>query len=110
MTKDIKIGEVVVPMTATALSPIQYRQVFGEDLIKMAQTHADDFGVEGYEMYAKLGFIFAKRAEGADLTKVTAQDFEEWVDQFGFVELCEAEADIALLYTSSSKGTSVPKK
>lgn len=111
MTKDINIGGVVVPMCATALAPIQYRNVFGEDLIKQAQEYADgDFGVGAYELYAKLGFIFAKRAEGADISKISLKDFEAWMEEFSFLDICEAAGDIATLYTASSKGTSNPKK
>lgn len=110
MTKDVSIGGVVVPMCATALAPIQFRNVFGEDLIALAQKYADDFTTGAYEVYAKLGFIFAKRAEGADFSKIQLADFENWLEQFDFLDVCEAAGDIATLYTTSSKGSVTPKK
>lgn len=112
MTKEIKMGDQHVVMCSTALAPITYRRIFGGDLIKEIQSFsdADEYGTEAFTTYARLGFVFAKRAEGAEMSALTEKDFEDWLDGFTFMDLTNAIGDIAELYVESSRGSSKAKK
>lgn len=112
MTKEIKIGDKYVVMCATALTPITYRQIFGGDLIKEVQSFSDagEYDTSAFTTYARLGFVFAKRAEGAEMSALTEKDFEDWLDDFTFMDVTNAIGDIAELYVESSRGSSKAKK
>ena len=97
-------------MAADAFTPIHFYAVFKEDLLaKTEAISSGAFGTELYELYSKLGFILAKRAEHADMAAITPEDFEEWLAKFEFVDMTDAVIDIADLYAFSKKGTVNPK-
>ena len=110
MTRDVMIGNVTVPMAADAFTPIHFHSVFKEDLFKLTDNFgADEFGADTYLLYGKLAFILAKRAEGAKMSALTPEEFEDWFSGFEFVDMTEAIFDVADLYAASKKGTSSPK-
>lgn len=110
MTRTVMIGDKEIPMQADAFTPIHFHEIFKEDLLKMTDEFgANEFSTETYLLYGKLGFVLAKRAEGAKMSALTPEMFEDWFSGFEFVDMTEAIMEIADLYAASKKGTASPK-
>lgn len=107
MLRTIKIGETDIEMLSNAATPYRYMQCFHEDLILKMAKGLDE--TEAVGIFQKLGYVMAAQAEKKDLTKLSEEDFYVWLEQFDYLDLMEAEADIAELYTASKKGTVSPK-
>lgn len=113
MYKEIKIGDITVPMIANGATPLRYKLIFGKDLISEFQD-AEDNSARAMSSLPELAFIMAKAAEAkegkADMNKLNQEVFLEWLEQFDPMDLPMAANDIVTLYTGNSITTSEPKK
>lgn len=108
MFRVIKIGEKEVEMVATAATTYRYKQIFRRDYYR--ELNAEDRDqYDNVDIYTRMGFVMAKQAEKADMSKLNEEDFFEWLEQFDPVDLPFAINDIALLVSGSKEGTVDPK-
>ena len=110
----VKIEGREVPMKATAATPIRFKGVFGEDLLKFfvemqGQDKMNDFGIA--EVMQKLGYIMKAQAAGEDFAKLTPETYLDWLDGFDDpMSVMMASGDIMSLYQTNAKTSSKPKK
>jgi len=110
MYREIKIGELSIPMKATAATALRYRHVFGQDLIAELQKSEADTSL-GLSTIQQLAFIMACAADPEkDMTKLNDDAFMKWLDKFEPLDLANATEDIVNLYLGNTKGMSEVKK
>lgn len=107
MYKEVVIGDKKIPMMANALTPKRAYEFFHEDFLGYLGQELQQGQI--LNLAEKLGFIMAKRAENADMTKVQESDFDTWLEGFELGDLMEASADIVGLFVSTTKGSVAPK-
>lgn len=106
MKKDIMIGEKVVPMGASALTPFSYKKQFGRDLIKDFQSiqKSSKNGELDAEIVAEISYTMAKEAN-KDI-----EPFEEWLEGFEMFDLYMSFGDIVQLWGLNEQTHSKPAK
>lgn len=109
MFKVIEVGNIAVPMEANAATPIRYKMLFKKDLLAEFQNaEADNSRVS--DMIPELAYIMAMQAGHENLSGKTFEDYIEWLEQFGPLDLLNAGGEIAALYIENTQETSTPKK
>lgn len=108
----IKIGEKEVPMRATAATPHRYKQVFRSDVMPYFEESCKASPSEYAEMISKLAYIMAKSAEGADMTKLSQEDYFSWLDGFNAFDFATSENVIAIanIYAGNAETFQTVKK
>lgn len=113
MFREIKVGELVVPMLANAATPLRYKHMFSKDIIKEFQGASDDSS-KVTDSIPELAFIMAKAAEAkngkTDMNLLNDQMYMDWLEQFEPLDLLNAAEDITDLYMGNGKTESEPKK
>ena len=107
MTKEIKIGEKTVKMSASAFSPFSYKNIFGRVIIKdikQIQTQANKEKTLDAEIVCMMSWIMAREADKEILP------FEEWCMQFELFDLFQSFNSVVELWGLSNKQNSVPRK
>ncbi len=107
MRGTITFGETPVELVANGATPVLYKRVFRRDFLSSANK-ADDM-----DIYVELAFIMAKQAEKpmAELiNSLKYEDYLEWVEGFGAMDIVEKVTDIFALYQGQAMQTSVSKK
>ena len=111
MEREITIGEKTIPMRATAATALRYREVFKEDLlVRLDKARRDTNSYENIELYERLAYIMEASAEKKDMSKLSAADFDAWLDGFEFIDMINAGIDIMSLYYGNKETTSTAKK
>ena len=113
MYREIKVGEMSIPMLANGATPIRYRMTFGKDIISEFEQGQQDSG-KASSSISELAFIMAKAAEAMNDKKPMAAlnqtNFVEWLEQFEPLDLTLASEDIIDLYMGNEKTLSEAKK
>ena len=110
MYREIKIGELSIPMKATAATALRYRYVFKQDILTELQGVGNDSGL-GVSALQQLAFIMACAADPEkDMSKLNEEAYIEWLDKFEPLDLAEAAEEIIDLYMGNTKGLSEGKK
>lgn len=113
MYKEVKIGDITIPMLANGATALRYKHVFGKDLIAEFQGAEED-NTKAVDCIPELAFIMAKAAEAkegkADLNKLNEEVFLNWLEQFGPMDLPLAAEEVVNLYIGNGITTSEPKK
>lgn len=113
MYREIKIGDLTIPMLANGATPIRYRMVFGKDIISEFQNAGNDAGIIS-ESVSELAFVMNKAAEaqneGKSMTNLNQDSFVEWLEQFGTLDVTMAAEDIVDLFMNNEKTSSEVKK
>lgn len=107
----IKIGEKNVPMLSMASVDIYYRNIFHEDPLKI-QTE-EQSPSEAVAFYQRMGFVMAKFAELKSrdgMRELREDDYLEWLDGFGRLELMNALGDIQKTYDGQTITNAEAKK
>ena len=107
MRGTITFGKTPVELVANGATPVLYKRVFRRDFLSSANK-ADDM-----DIYVELAFIMAKQAEKpmAELiNSLKYEDYLEWVEGFGAMDVVEKVTDIFALYQGQAMQTSVTKK
>lgn len=94
-------------MSSSAAAMVHYQRVFGEDLL--ASIVGSPSEAEATKIFTRLGYIYAKAAEGADMKALSLDGYAEWLDAFEMADILEAVGEIGELYTASAKGSIAPK-
>ena len=113
MYREIKIGEMSIPMLANGATPIRYRMVFGKDIMSEFNQSQDDV-VKASSSLSELAFIMAKAAEAFNekkaMTTLNQESYVEWLEQFEPLDLVLAAEDIVNLYMGNGETLSEAKK
>lgn len=108
MTAEIKIGDKPVMMCGNAATPIRYKQVFHQDLLRTVRAMtADDFDVDAL---MQLAYIMSQQAAGADFRAVTFDMFCDWLAQFEQADILDKVGEILTLWMQSADTTVKGKK
>lgn len=108
MTGEIRIGDTPVVMCGNAATPIRYKQVFHQDLLKTVRAMtAEDFDVDAL---SQLAYIMSQQAAGADFRAVTFDSFCEWIAQFEQAEFLAKVGEVLNLWMQSSQTEVKAKK
>ena len=94
-------------LVANGATPVLYKRVFRHDFLNSANKQDD------MDVYAELAFIMAKQAEKPLTELINAlkyEDYLEWIENFGAMDLVEKATDIFTLYQGQAMQTSVTKK
>lgn len=119
MKKIINIGNRQITMESTALTSLAYKKLFGEDILATLGTfkQTNITGVEAtnaIDSVSQLGFIMAKQADKTPVKELMSLDIEayyEWLNQFDYGELYDAEIVSEILSVwSGNLTTSVDAK
>lgn len=109
MYKKIKIDGTDMELLANAATPFRFRQVFQKDLMAVF-ANEERAQREGLEVVTELAYIMNKQAQKADLSKLSFDDFIEWLEGFGPMAFVEASEDIIGVYVESSRTLSTPSE
>ena len=107
MRGTIDFGGKSVELVANGATPVLYKRVFRRDFLSSANK-ADDMDV-----YVELAFIMEKQAEKpmAELiNSLKYEDYLEWIESFGAMDVVEKVSDIFALYQGQAMQTSKAKK
>ena len=106
MKKDIQIGDKIVTMSASALTPFSYKRLFGRDIIKDIQTvqKMSQKGDLDPEIVAMMTYVMAKEAN-KDIPPM-----EEWLEGFGMFEVYESFNEVVTLWGLNEQQHSTPAK
>lgn len=107
MRGTIEFGGKPVELVANGATPVLYKRVFRRDFLSSANKQDD------MDVYAELAFIMAKQAEKPLTELINAlkyEDYLEWIENFGAMDLVEKATDIFTLYQGQAMQTSVSKK
>lgn len=131
MYKEIKVGVSVMPFKATALTPVLFKSIFGQDWLKIcsqAAKEADRIEREKKEAAERgeewngdevssiadhipeLAYIMNKQGAGENPWALSKEGFYEWLDELEPTDILKAAPDILTLYNQQKKTSSVPKK
>lgn len=115
MQRDIKIGNAVVPMRATAAIPRLYRIKFKRDIMsdmQKLQTAAEknksengQFEISDLEVFENVAYIMAKHADAN-----VSSDIDEWLNGFEVFDIYTALPQILELWGDNIATTAIPKK
>ena len=103
----IDFGGKPVELVANGATPVLYKRVFRRDFLNSANK-ADDM-----DIYVELAFVMAKQAEKPLpelINSLKYEDYLEWIENFGAMDIVEKVTDIFTLYQGQAVQTSVSKK
>lgn len=112
MTKTITLeGGKVVKLAANAATPFRFKQLFGQDLLKLFKKAEDEEEqpILG-EVITQMAFIMNRQAEGVNLNSVSMDDFYSWLEEYDAMDFVLAGEEIINFYLGSSKPTIEAKK
>ena len=111
MEKTIKIGDIDVTLKATGNTPKRYREMFNKDLLVEYQKLIRNIDSNGdFSDNADLGVIDRLAYTMAKQYDNTIGDLEEWLDQFGVMDIYNSLAQILSVWQTSSETLSESKK
>lgn len=103
MLKEIKIGEKVIPMKASAFTPFLFKEQFNSDIITEMQKMQKSGEIDSVFL-ARLAWVMARSAD-KNLPKL-----EEWLGDFEMLDLYMAAPQIIELWGGNSIQHSSPVK
>lgn len=112
MTRNITIGSKELPMTANGATPLRYKQLFREDLMRvLSGSNSGKYDeADVLDALSKLSFVMAMQADPEiKVGLLTPDDYIEWVEQFDPLDLLHSAPEVVQLYTGSA-GSSVALK
>ncbi len=107
MYKKLTIDGKEMEFAANAATPFRYKQVFHKDILQIFGNE-QKAETEGVEAVTELAFIMSKQAEKADMSKLTQEEFIDWLEGFGPMAFVEAAEDILSVYVSTRETSSHP--
>lgn len=113
MTKSINLeGGKELKLAANAATPFRYKQLFGEDLLRIFQESTEDKEKEITlsETVTQLAFIMNRQAEGVNMNTLSMDEFFSWLENFEPMEIVLVGQEIINTYLSSAQTSVVAKK
>lgn len=113
MYKEVKIGDKTVPMLSMASVDLYYKNIFGEDPIKIQTTEPDAGAMINF--IVRIGFVmaeFAARKQRKEMMKLNEEAFYDWMDQFQREDLFDMDklSEIQDVYEGTRASSSESKK
>ena len=112
MTKTITLeGGKEVKLAANAATPFRFKQIFGQDLLKLFKKaeNEEEKPTMG-EVITQMAFIMSKQFEKTDMNTLSMDDFFEWLEDYEPMDFVMAGEDIVNFYMASSKPSIEAKK
>lgn len=111
MRKELTIDGKTITMVANAATPIRFKGIFHEDLLRLLDDAQND-PASAVETIARLGFVMLKQAEGADMKAVTEDQYIEWLEQFEPETFMDIQTLVEILgvYNKQALAEVKPKK
>lgn len=110
MKTTITIGSKDTELVANAATPFYFTQIFNEDFFVKSQAVTDGNEGVAVDLFSKMGYIMAKQAEGANMKKLSVDDYIKWLEGYEPMDLAIATGDIAIFYSGQTTPTAKPKK
>lgn len=113
MTKNITLeGGKELKLAANAATPFRYKQLFGEDLLRIFQesTENKEKEITLSETVTQLAFIMNRQAEGVNMNTLSMDEFFSWLENYEPMEIVLVGQDIISTYLSSAQTSVVAKK
>ena len=107
MQRNIQIGDKIVPMSASAVTPIIFKKITGKDLIKGVRDlnkTATEGGDVDMEFIAQMAWVMARESNKQ------IEPFETWLEQFEMFDIVDALGQIMELWNLNSRQASFPAK
>ena len=95
--KDVKVGAFTIPMRANGRTPLYYRQIFHKDILSAFSSEGDQLTMAS-ENIPEVAYVLAMSGEGADMSKLNEDTFEEWLEQFEMFSIYEILPEILELW------------
>lgn len=99
MKKNIQIGNQVVEMNATALTPILYKQKFGKDIFRDSKLLSSEDTFDTV-IVCQIAYSMVK----------TELPFNEWLEQFEITDVIASCGEIIGLWGLNQSQNSIPRK
>ena len=106
MTKDIKIGEKLISMTANAATCYRYKMVFKKDLFQLFKSASDDMGMD---VVQELAYVMMMQASKA-VDSMSIDNYMTWLEDFDPLDFAHASGQIVNVYAGQQAMTSTAKK
>ena len=113
MTKNITLeGGKELKLAANAATPFRYKQLFGDDLLRIFQesTENKEKEITLSETVTQLAFIMNRQAEGVNMNTLSIDEFFTWLENFEPMEIVLVGQEIINTYLSSAQTSVVAKK
>lgn len=107
MTREIKIGDRSVLMSANAATTYRFKQVFKKDILRIMM---DEKAEQDDDDIMKLAYIMAQQAAGADMTKLNEETYIGWLEGFEPFAFFVASAEIMNLFQQQKEPGEEQKK
>ena len=107
MQRNIQIGDKIVPMSASAVTPIIFKRLTGRDLIKGVNElnkTATKGGDLDLEFIAQMAWVMAREANKQ------IEPFETWLEQFEMFDIVDALSAMMELWNLNTRQASIPAK
>lgn len=95
-------------LTANGLSPVLFRRVFKKDFLT-ARIEAQKANGGMVELYGEMAFIMAMQYDGGDLSKLTENDYFEWLAGLNAADIENNVDVIHAIYEGNEVSLSDPK-
>lgn len=102
MTREIMMGNIPVPMRATAALPLLYRAETGRDILRDLESLESTGVASG--VLEDLAYVMAKHADPSVPAKL------DWLAQFPPLSIYEAVEELIGLWMENTVTTEQPKK
>ena len=113
MTKTITLeGGKEVKLAANAATPFRFKQIFGQDLLKLFKKSSENEEEQMAlgEVVTQMAFIMNNQAEGTNMNNLSMDDFYTWLEDYEAMDFVMASGDIINYYMASSLPTVESKK
>ena len=91
MRKPISIGGEQVEIYANAATPLFYKHVFQDDLLR--HIGSDEDSLVRTDVCMKLAYVLSKQAEGlstGEMIKLKESNYIDWLSQFQYTDMLDA--------------------
>ena len=113
--RTIEIGGEAISFAANGLTPYLFKNIHKKDLLvtisKFGDGKSED--AEMGEVVDRLAFVMAMQASGKgfrELSQLTEDDFFEWIQNFGPMDIQNNSREIMSVYIDNARSDSKAKK
>lgn len=103
----VKVDGKELAMAANAATPIRYKQIFHEDLMRQFE---DAEHMDYYSVVTQLAYIMHTQAEKKGFAAASFDNFVTWLSGFPPLAFTDAAEDIVAVYTGTEETSAEPKK
>lgn len=97
MYRVVRIGDKEIPMKATASTDLRYKHIFRADPFRIQTAPDYDIGAR-LVFLRQMAFVMAASAAGRDMTALTEDDFEAWLEELDHGAFVKAIGAIQAVY------------